>query len=141
MILLSKMWANQKLRFLTVGGFNTVFGYAMFSLDYFLLGKHIGYVGSLITSHLIASWVAYVLFTRVVFTTGSRGVVAYLRFQSAYVIPLLLNAICLPLLVATLMVNVYLAQAVFASGWTIASFFVHKYFSFRVGPDRSRANQ
>lgn len=122
---------NQKFRFLLVGGFNTVFGYSAFAANFWIFGNTLGYVGCLVTSHLIASTLAYYLFSRIVFKDGNKGFSSFLKFQSAYIVPLISNAVALPLMVEGLRLNVYFAQAGFAACWVIASFFVHKYFTFR----------
>lgn len=121
-----------------VGGFNTVFGYMLFSLVHFLLGAEIGYAGSVVTAHLISSTFAYFLFTRIVFTSGSRGLGAYARFQSSYIVPLVANIVFVPVWLSFMGVNVYVGQAAFALTWVIVSFFVHKKFSFKASSNPRR---
>lgn len=122
---------KQKVRFLLVGGFNTVFGYSMFLFVNLLIGTFAGYLVSLVVAQILSATVAYKLFQAFVFKEGSRGFKAYLRFQSVYIVPLAVNMVVLPVLVELFGFEIYLAQAVFSLGWIVASFFVHKNFSFR----------
>ncbi|MEO8263344.1 MAG: GtrA family protein [Pseudolysinimonas sp.] len=125
------MLDDQRVRFVLVGGVNTVVGYGLFSLTQFLIGGVISYFGSLLIAHLIASVLAFVLYRRWVFRVEGTVVVDFLRFQVVYLIPLAANLLALPLLVAVAGWNVYLAQAVIVVMSTIVSFVGHKFFSFR----------
>ena len=122
---------NQKIRFLLVGGFNTVFGYSMFALMYFWIGSRTGYVITLLSAHLLSSTLAFFLYRRFVFNEHASGASTYLKFQSVYLFPLVSNLVVLPLLVEALKWNVYLAQGTFSFAWVFASFFAHKKFTFR----------
>jgi putative flippase GtrA len=122
---------TQKLRFLIVGGFNSAFGYFIFLLVNLTLGSLAGYLVSLVVAQVISASVAYMLYRALVFKEGSRGFRAYAKFQSVYIVPLAVNMVALPILVELLNFEIYLAQAVFSLGWIVASFFVHKNFSFR----------
>ncbi len=134
---LKALLGKQKIRFLLVGGFNTVFGYSMFTLMYFWLGSLTGYVITLLAAHLVSSTLAFVLYRRFVFNDDSASASTYLKFQSVYLFPLVSNLVVLPLLVEALNWNVYLAQATFSVGWVFASFFAHKNFTFRTADFRA----
>ena len=128
---LKSLISKQKIRFLLVGGFNTLFGYFMFLFVNLVIGPYFGYVSSLVIAQIISASVAYKLFQRFVFTDGSKGFKAYARFQSVYIVPLAANMVVLPVLVEFFSLEIYIAQAAFSTGWIVASFFVHKNFSFR----------
>lgn len=103
----------------------------MFLLVNFVFGQAFGYLLCLVIAQIISASVAYKFYQFFVFTEGSRGFKAYSRFQSVYVVPLVANIVALPVLVEVFNFNIYFAQALFTLGWIVASFFVHKNFSFR----------
>jgi putative flippase GtrA len=122
---------KEKISFLLVGGFNTIFGYAVFAANYSLFGKYIGSVGALISSHLVSASIAYLLFRKFVFVDSERGTKSYFRFHSVYIVPLLSNIFALPALIALFNLSAYLAQALFSAGWIIVSYVTHKRFTFK----------
>lgn len=123
--------ADERARFLIVGGINTVVGYGLFVLIQWLFGAVISYIGSVLIAHLLASMLAFTLYRRWVFRAGGTMVVDFLRFQVVYLIPLAANLLALPILVAVVGLNVYAAQALIVVVSTVVSFLGHKYFSFR----------
>ncbi|MEY4477340.1 MAG: conserved rane protein [Actinomycetota bacterium] len=125
----------EKIRFLLVGGFNTVVGIGSFSAIQFLTDGALHEVVVLLLSHAISSSVAFVLHRWVVFRVSGPILMDWVRFQSVYVLPLSINAIVLPLLVRVAGVNVYLAQVMFTCVAVVISYLGHKHFSFRRSPD------
>jgi putative flippase GtrA len=123
--------SRQETRFLVIGGVNTVLGYGTFALLQSLFGEVIGYLGSLLISHVLVSLLAFRLYRRLVFRVEGNTLVDFLRFQTVYLLPLGMNAVLLPLLVGVLHWNVYLSQALIVAVSTTISFFGHKYLSFR----------
>lgn len=123
---------DERLRFLIVGGINTLVGYGTFALVQYLAGHVLSYFGSLLVAHLLASALAFVLYRRWVFrVAGGSTVLDFLRFQTVYLIPLGANAVALPLLVELANWSPYLAQAAIIMVSTVISYLGHKYFSFR----------
>jgi putative flippase GtrA len=123
--------ADERVRFLAIGGINTAVGYGTFALIQWSIGEFVGYIVSLLIAHLLTSLLAFSLYRVVVFRVHGRMVVDFLRFQVVYIVPLAANILALPLLVSVLNWNVYLAQAVIVVVSTVISFVGHKYFSFR----------
>lgn len=121
----------EQLRFVIVGGINTAVGYGAFALIYFLWGATLGYLGTLLCAHLVASSLAFFLYRRWVFQVRGRAVLDYVRFQSVYLASLGVNIALLPVFVELLGWNVYLAQAVVLIVTVVGSFVGHKTFSFR----------
>ena len=62
----ARLLANQKVRFLIVGGFNAVFGYGLFALFYRFVFSDVrfGYLISLVASYAAAITVAFLLYRR-----------------------------------------------------------------------------
>jgi len=128
---IAALLADQRVRFLLVGGVNTIVGYGLFSLVQLLAGRYISYIGSLLIAHALASVLAFVLYRRWVFRVQGTPVADFLRFQVVYLVPLAANVVALPLLVAVAGWNVYLAQATIVVVSTVVSFLGHRFFSFR----------
>jgi len=134
-VTLAALVADERVRFLVVGGINTVVGYALFAVLQITAGHVIGYLGSLYGSYLLAVTLAFVLHRRFTFRvegTGNR-LVDFLRFASVYVVSLAANTLVLPLLVELAHLDPLVAQAISVVVTTIVSYFGHKYFSFRRG--------
>lgn len=135
--------ADERVRFLAIGGINTAVGYGTFALIQWSIGEFVGYIVSLLIAHLLTSLLAFSLYRAVVFRVRGGVIVDFLRFQIVYIVPLAANILALPLLVSVLDWNVYLAQAVIVVVSTVVSFVGHKYFSFRrrrVAPSASPAD-
>ena len=128
--------ADERVRFLVVGGINTVVGYLAFAALQLSVGHVIGYLGSLYGSYVLAVSLAFVLHRRFTFRvqgTGNR-LVDFARFASVYVVSLAANTVVLPVLVELGGLHPLVAQAISVVVTTIISYFGHKYFSFRRAP-------
>lgn len=133
-----RILADERVRFLAVGGFNTAFGFAIFVLADLSLGRAIRDAGSpvwasiasLLTSQIIASIPAFYLYRRLVFKVSGNVVRDFLRFQSVYIVPVSLNLFALPFLV-WLGMNAILAQALIVCVNVVINYVGHKYFSFK----------
>lgn len=126
--------SDDRVRFLIIGGVNTVVGYGLFVLVQLLVGSSISYFGSLLVAHAGASILAFTLYRLWVFRVQGRVVGDFLRFQLVYVVPLIANLLALPLLVEVAGLNVYLAQALIVIVSSVVSYVGHKFFSFRRRP-------
>lgn len=129
--LIRRLLRDERVRFLLIGGVNTVVGYGFFVLFQALFGARISYFASLLLAHLCASLLAFVLYRRFVFKVKGNLAIDFLRFQVVYLVPLTANLLALPALVELFDVNVYLAQAIIVLVSTVVSFVGHKFFSFR----------
>jgi putative flippase GtrA len=138
--LIRRLLGDERVRFLLVGGFNTLFGYLLFIIFELSLGDLVGgWVGDLVSlfaSYAIATVVAFVLHRHFTYrVTGSGNVlVDYLRFVSVYLVSLAINAVVLPLLVEFAHLEAILAQGLIVVITTLVSYFGHKFFSFRRKP-------
>jgi len=131
--------SDERVRFVIIGGFNTVFGYGLFVLLELLFGHVTGYLVSLYGSYAIATIVAFFLHRNFTFRAAGSGNIwlDFVRFQSVYVVSLVINTVALPLLVEVAHLNVLLAQALIVTVTTLVSYFGHKFFSFRRRPTES----
>lgn len=123
----------ESVRFVLVGGINTLVGYGLFTLLQLTIGPTIGYLGSLYLSYVMSTGLAFVLHRRFTFRVSGTGnvVVDFVRFVGVYGVSLLVNTIALPLLVEAVGMNPLVAQAIIVLVMTISTYLGHKLFSFR----------
>lgn len=128
-----RLVGDERVRFIIVGGINTVVGYVLFALFELTVGHAIGYLGSLYASYAIAVCFAFVLHRSFTFRiAGSQNVAAeFIRFASVYMVALAINTVALPILVELARLEPLVAQAIVVVVTTLLSYFGHKMFSFR----------
>ena len=131
---------HQFIRYILVGGFNTVFGYGIFALLNWLtrgLGTY-NYLYAAILANLIAITVAFLGYKWFVFRTRGNYLVEYIRCFGVYGSSALIGLAGLSILVPIIRRNLhdpeqapYLAAALLTVVTMAFSFFGHKNFSFR----------
>ena len=132
----ASLW-NQysSLRFLIVGVWNFVFGYGVFAGLYWVLQG--------ISSDWIIAVIAAILGITMSFLTHrfityrSHGCWwrEYMRFYVVYGGQSLLNVFLIWLLVTQMGYNAYIIQFLISSALTVASYWAHKFYSFRRVPE------
>lgn len=123
---------EQKLRYLIIGGWNTVFGYGVFAGLYFWLEGSIHYLWILSISFVISVANAYLGYKLFVFKTQGNIVSESLRVYLVYGVSFFFNLMMLPFLVEILHINIYFSQAFVIIVTIIGSYVMHKNFSFRL---------
>lgn len=130
----------QVLRYLLVGGFNTVFGYSLFVAFNYLLRRWgvLGSEAAAVLSNLVAITVAFLAYKWFVFRTRGHYLREWLRCMSVYGSSMLFTLVALPPLTLLLRHWIHrsqlasnLAAAILAIVTVAASYFGHKHFSFR----------
>jgi putative flippase GtrA len=130
---------QQVIRYLLVGGFNTIFGYALFAALNLLLqplGSY-SYMLASFLANLIAITVAFLGYKWFVFKTHGSYLREWMRCLAVYSTSMVVTLAGLPVLV-TLIHHVlkpqkpapYIAAAVMAVVTVALSFLGHKHFSF-----------
>ena len=122
---------REKVLYLVVGGWNTLFQFVSFSLLYYLLQDYLHPSVILFLSYALGSINGFLGFRYIVFRTQGHPLVQYLRFQVVYMPLLLVNMVLLPLALAYTSLNAYVVQALFAVFSVVAGFIGNKYFTFR----------
>jgi len=122
---------EQGLRFLIVGAFNTVFGFALFALLLHLAGDRVHYLVVLFVATIGAVLMAFAAYRTFVFRVRGHLLRDLARFSVVYVVAFAANAVALPVLVEVFGVPVLPAQAVFLVVTVASSFLAHRSFSFR----------
>ena len=122
---------RKEVRYLVVGGWNTLFGYLIFAVLQLTVGHIIGYMAVLVIAQVIGILNAYLCYRAWVFQVKGNWWLDLIRFSTVYWIVFGVNLVALPLMVSVLGMNVLVAQAIFLVVTVIASYFAHNHFSFR----------
>ena len=119
----------QQLRFLLVGGFNTVLAYVLFML--FVAILQIPYQLSLIIQYILTVNIS--IFTMRYYVFRSHGSIGkeYFKAWNTYLSMLIFNYVFLYFFIDIFNINVLFSQAVYVIISTIITFCLHKYYSFR----------
>lgn len=129
---LLKIWFKlpEKLRFLLVGGFNTVVSYMMFAGLIFLIGES-KYQQSLILSWGLSSFVSFGTLKLFVFQTRGNWFKEYSKCLLTWSVGYVINAGMLEAVVVFLKMNVYIGQAISILTTIIISYTLFKHFAFK----------
>lgn len=125
---------REQILYLVVGAWNTVFGYGAFVVLYAILGGQLGYAAIIVGSYVIAILNAYLGYRYITFRSHASVLHEFPRFSLVYLATLVANLVFFPIALHVLPLNAYAIQAMFTVGVVIASYFGHKYFSFRRPP-------
>ena len=122
---------RDKVLYLVVGAWNTVFGYGVWAVLQYYLGNHLPYLLILVLAWPPAVLNSYLGYRHFVFR--SRGPVPQElpRFILVYAATLGANAVVLPIALSLLPFNIFVVQGLFAIGVIVGSYLSHKHFSFR----------
>lgn len=138
MSLFVKIWNlwflfNQKIRFLLVGGFNTVVSYIMFLVFVWLLSPE-HYQAALLLSWVLSSFSSY--FTQKIFVWRTAGNYfrEYCRCLLTWSFAYLINALLLWFFVEKMLLPAWLGQAAAICTVTVFTFILFKYFAFARKP-------
>jgi putative flippase GtrA len=136
----SKTSRWQFVRYILVGGFNTVFGYGLFALltwSFRGLGSF-AYMYAWALSSIISITTAFLLFKWFVFRTRGNYLIEWIRCFGVYGSGMLFGAVALPITVTILRRTLqkpegapYIGAALLTVVTVVLSFFGHRHFSFR----------
>ncbi|MEG1048665.1 MAG: GtrA family protein [Bacilli bacterium] len=126
--MIKKLFKNEKIRFLFVGGLNTIVGYVSYAL---LLYCNINFLIANTISTVIGMTHSY--FWNKYFTFKSKGSSKkeIFKFICVYAVSYITGLITLFIIVEQFGINQYLAGLVNLMFTTLISWFGHKYFSFK----------
>ncbi len=122
------MKAPQKLRFLLVGGYNTVFSYALYAL---FIYTGITAQLALFLSFLLSSFNSYFTQKIYVFHTKGNCINEYIKCLFTWFGSYIINAILLEGLMCLVGLNAYIAEFIALVLITIYSYTTLKYFAFK----------
>ena len=119
----------QKIRFLLVGGFNTMLAYLLFIL--FVEGIKIPYKISLIIQYILTVNISIFSMRHYVFRSAKNLKDEYFRAWGVYLFMLGFNYAVLFLLIDVGGLNVILSQGIYIIVSTVITFLLHQNFSCR----------
>ena len=129
--ILENIWFKipQKIRFLLVGGFNTVFSFCLFAFMVSVL--EISYKIAIVLGYIISTNVS--IFTQRYYVFKSFGNLKqeYIKAWKVYITTMLLNYMFMYIAVDILNVNELISQAIFAIIIVIMTYIMHKYYTFK----------
>lgn len=133
-LVLKKLIDSRFLIFLIVGGFNTLFGYALFAL-FFKVGQ-LHYTMSLLLAYAVGVFLSYATHKRFTFQQAKAKGQSLPKYISSYAVIFILNSLLLSLLVEVLTLDPLLGQMIAIVIVTILTFVIQKYWVFAVPHDR-----
>ena len=140
-----KVWFRfpQKMRFLLVGGFNTLFAYLVLNflniLFSFIFQNILSKVAianiALVVQYILTINVSFMTMRYYVFQSQGNWYKEWLKAWSVYIFLYLINAPVLTFMMVFLGWSTWLAQGVYLIFSTIITFLLHKYYSFKKSID------
>ena len=128
---IERLWFKsvpEKLRFLLVGGFNTVFAYGVFAL--LLEVIKLPYMLSLIVQYFITVNVSNATMRYYVFQSKGDMIKEFIKAWGVYAGLFCFNSVGLSFLVEICGIDPLWAQGIYLVFSTIVTYLLHKYFSF-----------
>lgn len=122
---------EEKIKYLIIGFWNTIFGISCFIGLYYLLNKFIYYQIIVVVSYIIGITNNYICYKLFVFKTKGSYLREYFRFYLVYVPALLINLGLLYIAVQQFKAKVVFAQVIITLIIIIISYLGHKYFTFK----------
>jgi len=130
----------EKIRFLLVGGFNTVFAYAFYAFLFAVCG--LPYLFSLLIQWFVTVNLSILTMRYYVFQSKGDVFAEFMKAWSVYIFLFFANVIGLSFLIEICKINPLLAQGIYLTFSTILTYILHKYFSFRKKVSKKKnANQ
>ncbi|MBB3345217.1 GtrA family protein [Luteimonas sp. RC10] len=128
---LQRLFRDQRLLFLVVGGLNTAFSTALFAALVLYLGPRVPSAVSLAIAWIISLLLVFNVHRRLVFKVQGHALRDFVRFVGVNVVSFLLNAGALTLLVEIVGFSPIPVQILITIVLVVFNFVGHKYFSFR----------
>ena len=124
------IWASERFRFLAVGAYNTVFGYAVFAVAYTFLHEQLHYLVIAVIGHVIAVINAFFAHRILVFRASGNMLPDFVRFNVTTIGAAAFGLAGLAILVDFGGIHPLLAQAVVLAVTVIITYIVHKRYTF-----------
>jgi putative flippase GtrA len=118
------------IRYLLAGGYNTLFGFAVFAGLYLLLLDRLNYLLIACISQVIAITNAFVIYKFWVFKSQGNILTEYYKTYLVYGVSFVLGLVGLGLLVEVLHIHPILAQAIITILTVCISYLGHSHYAF-----------
>ncbi len=122
--------ASDKLRFLVVGTYNTLFGWGVFALLHLAFADRVHYLWLLVVAHFAAVTNAFVAHREVTFQATGSLFSQFLRFNLSYLGALGLGLVALPLGVRMFDAHPLVISGALTLLTVGVSYLLHRHFSF-----------
>jgi putative flippase GtrA len=122
--------AKRALRYLVVGGFNTMIGYGVGVGSYLFLASHLPILAIGLIGNVIAISISFVTYKIFVFKTQGQWLIEYAKAFVVYGAMALLGIALLWLLVGQLHLSIWLAQGIIIGTTVVISYLSHARFTF-----------
>jgi putative flippase GtrA len=130
--LVRDLWARREVRFLVIGGLNTLLGLGLFAAFHALIGDDVPYPLLLVPTYGVSIPIAFAMQRRFVFDAeGGSVLVDLARYTFVQLTSIGLNAVLLFMMVEFASLPVVLAQAITVAIIVVVTYFSHLLFSFR----------
>lgn len=128
---LSGLLVRQEVRYLIVGGWNTVFGYGIFVGLLYVLEARVHYMVIAVVCNVLAVTMAYATQKLFVFRTPGNLVREYFKFYGVQGVSNVVGLLALPFCVEVLRISPYVAPLLILVVTLVVSYLGHKHVSFR----------
>lgn len=122
---------DRRMRYLLVGGFNTVVGYSVFALLYWALNPWVHYLVLAVMSHFLAVINSFLTQRQWVFRDRGPRWPAFVRFNLTTLSALAFGLVAMAVLVDLLGVHPLLAQALVILLSSVGLYLLHRRYTFR----------
>jgi len=124
---------REKIRYLLVGGFNTLVGYFIGIAIYKALGSNLGIIWVGIISNIFSITVSFLSYKTLVFKTKGMWLTEYMKSYMIYGGIAVISILFLWLFVEKMNISIWLSQALVIGVTVIISYLGHSRFTFRRG--------
>lgn len=122
---------RERIAYLIVGGWNTLFSYIVFATLWAFFGKTWPYWVVLAIATAAGTVNGFICQRTFVFRSTGKILSEFGRFSMVYAVIGALNILVFPALVNRLSINPYVSQALFTAFVVVVGYIANKYFSFR----------
>jgi len=123
-------YANQKIRYLCVGFYNTLFGYSAFAMLLYIFPRF-HYIFILITAHFILVINAFFGYRLLVFKSKKNVGIQFVKFNAVYLGTLFFNIVLLSLFIEICRFNMYFGQFISMLISIYLTYIIHIKYSFK----------
>lgn len=124
-------WRHEKIRFLAVGVFNTVFGYLVFLALYLAFGARCHYLILSSVAHILSVLVAFCGQRTLVFRSAQPWPREFIRYNISLLFSFLTGLLSLYVLVEFAGLTPSVGQAITVVVTVVISYLAHRHFSFK----------
>ena len=125
------MLDHQKVMYLLVGGWNTIFGYCMGLSLYYLLYGYLHILVILVMTNILSISMSFFTYKLFVFKTTGNWLLEYVRCYVVYGSIALVGMLLIWIMVNFIEVPFWIAQALIVMVTVVLSYASHKRFTFK----------